>query len=196
MSLLLCTVYRVRVKSLYRSKSNSKSVMMEWLAEYKQAGHHAVHPGIHLIVRPHWPPKRSMSGAEVVAGAETGSVAGAAVAAVAAAAGVAAAEGAGAAAAASADCPSARRASEAPSASAAGAVMQIQIPWPSHQPQKETGRGQQFKATERVQTWCVRRLERIYMLKVKCFWFFCKYRLTHKNDRQRQVESQVGEEKI
>lgn len=100
-----------------------------------------------------------MSVAEVVAGAETGSVVGAAVAAVAATAAAGAAAAEGAVAATSADCPSARRASEAPSAAAAGVAMQInpmiQIPRASHKPQRQTGRGQEFKETEKVQTLCV-----------------------------------------
>lgn len=143
---------------------------MKSLAEDKQTGHCAAYPGLYPILGPHWPPKRSMSVAEVVAGAETGSVAGAGVAAAAvaatAAAGAAAAEGAVAAAPASAGCPSTRSASEAPSV-AAGVAMQInpviQMPQPSHKPQKrkigeekeKIGGRQQFKETEKIQTWCV-----------------------------------------
>ena len=98
--------------------------------------------GLHPTVEPHWPPKRSISVAEVVAGAEMGrevgtgaaAAAGAAVVAVAVAVGATAA-GAAAASASASDSPSARRASEAPS-EAAGAAKQvypiIQMPRPRY----------------------------------------------------------------
>lgn len=151
---------------------------MRGLVADKQAGCHAVYPGLHPILGPDWPPKRSSSAAE--AGAETGSDAGAgaAAAAVVAAAGAEAAGAAAGASSASADSPSSRRASEASSV-AAGVAMRInpviQTPRPSHNPQKERNRGkEEMGGRQQCQRdWKMKETDsagRIWVLKVKIVW--------------------------